>query len=119
MSSPRYRLAAVALGAALVVGGCFPGPERVGELTLATMQGRFRSDPQLKASGAEVVSVKVTGGSRTRYAAIASIRHGDKTYDVPVTVVLDGFNLEWFAEPTAFDFLPKAKPPASAEQIPR
>lgn len=118
MPTARESLLSALLGVALLLAGCFPGPERVGELTLSMMQGRFRSDPQLKASGAEVVAVKVTGGSRTRYAAVASVRHDGKTYEVPVTVVLDGLNLEWFAEPTAFDFLTATKP-ATVSQIPR
>jgi len=117
MLTARGSLLSALFGVALLLAGCFPGPERVGELTLSTMQGRFRNDPQLKASGAEVVAVKVTGGSRTRYTAVASIRHGSKTYEVPITVVLDGLNLEWFAEPTAFDFLNVPKP-AAASQIP-
>ena len=90
---------------AFMLAACFPGPEKVGELTRTSMQQRFRTDPEFKDSGAEVVRVQVTGGGDKRFAAIASVLHAGRTHEVALTIVLDGINLEWFADPAAFAFL--------------
>ncbi len=111
-------LAAALLTLACVLAGCYPGPEKLGELTRTSMQQRFRSDPQFKDSGAEVVRVQVTGGGDKRFEAVASVLHAGRTYEVPITILIDGINLEWLADPAAFSFLTAGKPTAQAA-IPR
>lgn len=118
MPPMKSRLAVVLLALACALSGCFPGPEKLGELTRTSMQQHFRRDPQFKDSGAEIVQVRVTGGGDKRFDAMASVRHAGKTHEVPITILLDGINLEWLADPAAFSFLVPSKP-ADVPQIPR
>lgn len=111
-------LRAALLALVFVLAGCFPGPEKLGELTRTSMQQRFRSDPQFKDSGAEVLRVRVTGGGDKRFEAVASVLHAGKTHEVPITILIDGINLEWLADPAAFSFLAPGKP-ASPPAVPR
>lgn len=110
------KIAILAMG--LMLAGCFPGPEKVGELARTSMQQRFRDDPQFQGSGIEVVDVRVTGGGDKQFDAVASVLHAGKTHAVPVVIVVDGINLQWFAAPNAFAFAAPAKP-VDPQQIPR
>ncbi len=103
-------LRASALIVALVLAGCFPAPEQAGELTRVSMQEHFRKDPRFKDKGIEVIAVRVTGGEDRQLEAVASVAHAGKTYEVPVTIILDGVNLEWFADPSALRLLAPAQP---------
>lgn len=101
---------------ACALAACFPGPEKVGELARASMQQYFRSNPEFQGSGIEVVRVRVTGGGDRQFAALASVSYAGTTHEIPVTVIVDGINLQWFAEPGAFAFVsqtsaPPAQPP--------
>jgi hypothetical protein len=91
---------------------CFPGPEKAGELARTSMQQHFRDDPQFQGSGIEVVGVRVTGGDKKQFDAVASVLHAGKTHEVPVVIVVDGINLQWFAAPAAFAFATRSKPAA-------
>ncbi len=94
----------------LALAACFPGPEKVGELARTSMQQRFRDDPQFQGSGVEVVGVRVVGGGDKQFDAVASVLHAGKTHEVPVVIVVDGINLQWFAAPAAFAFATRSKP---------
>ncbi len=102
----------------LMLAACFPGPEKVGELARTSMQQRFRDDPQFQGAGIEVVGVRVVGGGDKKFDAVASLLHAGKKHEVPVTIVVDGINLQWFADPAAFGFAARPPPP-DAQQIPR
>lgn len=118
MSLKEMRIRPLILILTLVLAACFPGPEKVGELARTSMQQRFRDDPQFQGSGMEVLSVRVTGGGDKQFEAVASVSHAGRTHEVPVTIIVDGINLQWFADPAAFAFAARAKSPA-AQQIPK
>ncbi|MBK7954375.1 MAG: hypothetical protein IPK02_10665 [Candidatus Accumulibacter sp.] len=102
----------------LMLAACFPGPEKVGELARTSMQQRFRDDPQFQGSGLEVVDVRVIGGGDKQFDALARVLHAGKTHEVPVIIVVDGINLQWFAAPTAFAFAVPTQP-TDPQPIPR
>ncbi len=109
---------------ALLLAGCFPSPEKVGELTRTSIEQRLRSDDKYRQSGAQVLAVRVTGQTGKAYDAVATISHAGKNRDIPLKIVVDGVNLEWFSGDGAFDFLktaPSTPAPATSpiEQIPR
>ncbi|MCM8595788.1 hypothetical protein [Accumulibacter sp.] len=107
-----------ALAVVLALAGCFPEPEKVGDLAKTSMQQNLQRDPRFRAAGAEVLAVRVISGSDKRFEALASIACAGKTHEVPVTIVVDGLNLEWFAGADAFAFLPSGQP-SLPERIPR
>ncbi|MBL8393212.1 MAG: hypothetical protein JNK99_00475 [Candidatus Accumulibacter sp.] len=118
MFMTRIPLPASLLCAVLMLAGCFPPPEQAGELARTSMQKYFRTHPEYKDQAIEVVSVRVTGSEDKKVDAIATIVQAGRTFEVPVVIVIDGVNLEWFADPTALTFLARPKP-GTAQQIPR
>lgn len=110
MNSKTLRWLASIIGTTLLLSSCYPPPDKLGELTKTSMQQRFRSDPQFKDSGIEVLRVQIGSGADKTFAALASVAYAGKTYDVPLTVILDGIHLEWFAPPGAFAFLSPSQP---------
>lgn len=103
---------------ALLLAGCFPSPEKIGELTKTSMQQRFRSDPRYSGTGIEVIAVRVVGSADKTHDAIATVTHAGKKHDIPIKIVVDGINLEWYAGSTAFDFLTVTAAPA-APRVPK
>ena len=78
---------------------------------------------QLCAAGAQVLAVRVTGQTGKAYDAVATISHAGKNRDIPLKIVVDGVNLEWFSGDGAFDFLVPVLPapsasPATAARLP-
>ncbi|HPP47074.1 MAG TPA: hypothetical protein PLF25_06180 [Accumulibacter sp.] len=117
---PRLRFC---LLLALLLAGCFPSPEKVGELTRTSIEQRLRSDDKYRHSGAQVLAVRVTGQTGKAYDAVATISHAGKNRDIPLKIVVDGVNLEWFSGDGAFDFLVPVLPapsasPATAARLP-
>lgn len=118
MQMKARRLVAPILLCTMLLSACYPGPEKIGELAKTSMQQRFRDDPQFQGAGIEVVGVRVVGGGDKKFDAVASLLHAGKKHEVPVTIVVDGINLQWFADPAAFGFAARPPPP-DAQQIPR
>ncbi|MBL8398873.1 MAG: hypothetical protein JNL84_12145 [Candidatus Accumulibacter sp.] len=109
----------------LLLGGCFPSPEKIGELTRTSIEQRLRNDSQYRDSEFRVLAVRVVGPGDKVYDALATISHAGQNRDIPIKIVVDGINLEWYAGSGAFDFLktaPVATVPAGSpgvSQIPR
>lgn len=103
---------------ALLLAGCFPSPEKVGELTRTSIEQRLRSDDKYRHSGAKVLAVRVIGQSGKVYDAVATISHAGKNRDIPLKIVVDGVNLEWFAGDGVLDFLLPASPASPASPAP-
>jgi|GEM_PF-1220984 len=104
---------------ALLLAGCVPSPEKIGELTKTSMQQRFRSDPRYSGTGIEVIAVRVVGSADKTHDAIATVSHAGKKHDIPIKIVVDGINLEWHAGSTAFDFLTATTTTPATPRIPK
>jgi hypothetical protein len=104
----RVRRAMIAI--CLLLAACVPGPDKAAELTRVSMQEHFRYDPQFRGQGVEVLAVRITGGQDKQLEGVATIRHAGKSHEVPVTIVLDGVNLAWFAQPGGLAFLASRRP---------
>ncbi|HMW18694.1 MAG TPA: hypothetical protein PKN13_13360 [Accumulibacter sp.] len=91
-----------------LLGGCFPSPEKIGELTRTSIEQRLRNDPQYRDSEFRVLAVRVTSPGNKVHDAVATVSHAGQSRDIPIKIVVDGINLEWFAGNGAFDFLKTA-----------
>lgn len=110
MQSGRLKFLAASLLFAVLLGGCSPTPETVGEMAKTSIQDVLRVDPRFEGTGVEVVRVRLSEEGDKKYQGIASIRYHDVEHDVPVKVLVDGLSIKWNTDPDAFSFIPQNKP---------
>ena len=98
------RILVAALFAVMVVG-CGPSREGIGETVKTSMQEKFDTDPQLKDWHMKVAGVQVFSKGGNEYNGIATITHEGTPHDLPVEITVDGYNVMWQVAPGAFTFL--------------
>lgn len=97
-------LAFSVLSAVLLVG-CGPSAESIGETVKISMQQKFDSDTQFKEWNLSVARVQVIKQGENRYQGIATVLHEGESHDVPVEITADGSDAIWQAPPGAFMFI--------------
>ncbi|BCS44874.1 MULTISPECIES: SPOR domain-containing protein [Pseudomonas syringae group genomosp. 2] len=96
----------------VLISGCGPSIEEVGEQTKLSMQEKLNSDENLKKYDLKVRGVTAIHESGNKYKGMADVEAEGESHQVTIDIIADSKNIYWEAKPMAFAFVLRLKPKA-------
>ena len=97
--------ALLAAGLALILGGCRPSTDEVGDQVRVLLQQKLDQQPEFRPYHLVVSKVDVVREEGNKYQGIADVVMNGKDHSVPLKILDDGRRVMYETDPGAFLFV--------------